>query len=329
MRAPHVVTGLSVVMALVAVNLPAAYAQAPSGAWLHNYRQAAQLAAQQQRPLIVHFHASYCGPCRQMDRDTLSTPEVRRMIQDGFVAVKVDLEQFPEVGQQFGIESMPTDIFLSPDGKEVLRLMGNQPKLTYLATMSRVDARFAQARQAKVNAVVVAGPKIPHTEAAAVRGEKLPPMPTDDPTPSTNPGFIAQPAKIVAKVDEAKSNGSGPALDGYCPVTLRNSRSWKKGKPDYSFDYDDQTYYFQTASDLAAFKANPGRYSPKLLGCDPVVLSETDLATPGSTKFGAFFDGELYLFKSPETRARFKSDPLRYSRVRHVLKPGDLNKRRA
>jgi YHS domain-containing protein/thiol-disulfide isomerase/thioredoxin len=317
-------------MALAGTNLPAgALAQAPTGAWLHNYQQAAQLATQQGRPLVVHFHASFCGPCRQMDRDTLSTPEVKRMLRDGFVGVKVDLEQHPEVGQQFGVELMPTDIFLGPDGTEISRSTGNTPKLQYLATMSRIEARFAQARQPKANAVVVAGPRAPTTAAASLPREKTVPEPTDDVEPQHSAEVPRQPAKIAAKIADANANPPGPGLDGYCPVTLRNTRSWKKGRTEFTLDYDDQTYYFQGASELAAFKANPGRYSPKLLGCDPVVLSETELLAPGTTKFGAFFDGELYLFKSSETRARFKNDPLRYSRVRHVLKPGDLQKRRA
>jgi YHS domain-containing protein len=63
---------------------------------------------------------------------------------------------------------------------------------------------------------------------------------------------------------------------------------------------------------------------PRLLGCDPVVLYRTDRAMSGSTEFGAYFDGGLYLFTAPETRTEFKEHPMRYTRTRHVLRPDDF-----
>ena len=42
--------------------------------------------------------------------------------------------------------------------------------------------------------------------------------------------------------------------------------------------------------------------APRLIGCDPVVFSETERAIPGSTRFGAYFEGDLFLFVSSATR---------------------------
>ena len=78
-------------------------------------------------------------------------------------------------------------------------------------------------------------------------------------------------------------------------------------------------FYLASAEEVRQFQAEPDRYTPELLGCDPVVLWETERAVPGSTKFGAYFDGELYLFTTAETRRRFKESPKQFIETRHVL----------
>lgn len=45
---------------------------------------------------------------------------------------------------------------------------------------------------------------------------------------------------------------------------------------------------------------------------------DTNRAVAGSTKYGAYFDGELFLFASPENRERFKKTPYRFTRTRHA-----------
>ena len=47
-------------------------------------------------------------------------------------------------------------------------------------------------------------------------------------------------------------------------------------------------------------------------------VTETDLAVPGSVRFGAFYDEELFLFATAENRATFKQNPDRYTRTRVV-----------
>jgi YHS domain-containing protein len=47
---------------------------------------------------------------------------------------------------------------------------------------------------------------------------------------------------------------------------------------------------------------------------------------PGNTKYGAYFDGKLYLFESPESRTEFKKSPMRYVKTRHVLKPEKIER---
>jgi YHS domain-containing protein len=109
-------------------------------------------------------------------------------------------------------------------------------------------------------------------------------------------------------------------LDGYSPVALVSHRQWTRGKHEFAWEHKGITYYLASRAEFELFRKTPEEFAPKLLGCDPVILSETDRAVPGDTRYGAFFDGDLYLFQSSDTRQRFKTNPPRYTRIQHVLR---------
>lgn len=116
------------------------------------------------------------------------------------------------------------------------------------------------------------------------------------------------------------------AIDGFCPVTLWKDRQWVKGDPRFIVEHRGQSYYLATAETMATFEANPRKYVPQLLGCDPVILLDTDLAVPGSVRYGAFFEEELYLFSTSENRQTFKQNPDRYTRTRVVRNVNEIDR---
>lgn len=71
-------------------------------------------------PVLVDFSATWCGPCR------VAEPIVER-VAESFVGrakvVKVDIDDAPELAQQFGVRGVPTFVFIK-DGEEVDRLVG-------------------------------------------------------------------------------------------------------------------------------------------------------------------------------------------------------------
>ena len=116
------------------------------------------------------------------------------------------------------------------------------------------------------------------------------------------------------------------ALDGYSPVKLSTDRKWEKGDASYAVEHRGQIYYLTSVEEQALFEEHPQTYVPRLLGCDAVVLRDTDLAVPGSIRFGAFYDDELYLFSSLENRTTFKADPERYTRTRVVRNISEIDR---
>lgn len=118
-------SGLAAVMGIAAFSQMAATA-GPAGkgiAWKGSWQQAQQEARRTGKPILVDFHATWCGACKLLDAQTLSKPLVVRAARK-WVAVQVDVDKTPEVAQKYGVRVLPTIAFLRPNGTLVTSFYG-------------------------------------------------------------------------------------------------------------------------------------------------------------------------------------------------------------
>ena len=91
--------------------------------WQDDYAKAVAEAANKHQPVLLDFSASWCGPCRMMERTTFADAGVRGEMQ-GYLLVKVDFDQARDLVARYRVEAIPTCILLNQFGEKVAATTG-------------------------------------------------------------------------------------------------------------------------------------------------------------------------------------------------------------
>ena len=70
-----------------------------------------------EKPVLVDFWATWCGPCRRQ------APIVEELAEEGYAVGKVDVDQEMGLAQEYKVMSIPT-LIIFKGGKAVKRLVG-------------------------------------------------------------------------------------------------------------------------------------------------------------------------------------------------------------
>ena len=110
-------------------------------------------------------------------------------------------------------------------------------------------------------------------------------------------------------------NETQVALSGYCPVSLVSDKRLVPGQAEYTMTHGGRLYRFANLITFNLFRGDPERYVPVNGGNCPVAQIERKATEPGDPRFGALFQGRLFLCASDTDRQRFLQDPARYAVV--------------
>ncbi len=144
-------------------------------AWKTDLEAARQEAIRTNRLLLVHCWTPSCGPCRAMEQTVFADPNVAHTLSQHYVTVKLNLQEDPQFGRQYGIRTIPTDVVIKPDGTLIDRTNSPRTSETYIGRFQHV-AQAVAARENSGNPVAEGAAPAP-----AVAAQQGVPQPSSQP----------------------------------------------------------------------------------------------------------------------------------------------------
>lgn len=83
------------------------------------------------RPVLVDFHAEWCGPCKAMSP---AIAEVGKQVQGRARVLKLDVDRNQQMSVQYNVSAVPT-LIIFKNGKPVWRHSGMMDKNSLLDTL--------------------------------------------------------------------------------------------------------------------------------------------------------------------------------------------------
>ena len=86
------------------------------------------------KPVLVDFWATWCGPCRQM---APIVDQIAEDMGDKLKVVKCDVDNAPSLQAEYGISAIPT-FSIFQGGKVVHQIIGGRPKAQFKQEIEKV-----------------------------------------------------------------------------------------------------------------------------------------------------------------------------------------------
>jgi protein disulfide-isomerase len=241
--------------------------------WQQDIETAKATARQTNRLVLVHVVADGCGPCAALEKNVFNQPGVASAIEQQFVPVKLNANEFPGIATGFGITRVPTDVIITPDGQILGKMISPPTPMGYVAEATAVANRYtsqhgqtAGAGQTYVaansanlqglnpayaNLNVGAATKVPSmTAPAATTNSFAPPMAAVPPAPqpaTVMNGYapptaaIAQPATVASQlpITPVPTNPAANPYGSYAPPVQQPAATTApqpQGQPQYGYE---------------------------------------------------------------------------------------------
>lgn len=102
-----------------------------------------EMALKADKLVFIDLYATWCGPCRLMERNVFSRGDVGEFMERYFVSAKYDVDQptGKALSKQYGVRSIPTYLVFDTSGELLGRIQGASDAETFLDNLRAVIDR--------------------------------------------------------------------------------------------------------------------------------------------------------------------------------------------
>ena len=100
-------------------------------------------AQDENKPVLLAISAVWCHWCHVMDETTYSDPDVSRLINEYYVAVRVDSDQRPDINARYNVGGWPSTSFLTAHGG-IIAGATYLPADQFLAMLSEIQQAYQE-----------------------------------------------------------------------------------------------------------------------------------------------------------------------------------------
>jgi thioredoxin-related protein len=97
-----------------------------------------EIASQENKPIVVYFWAIWCQYCAKFQSDTLGNPQIKKILEDDYVLVAMDLDIDRDISSKYGVNYPPYVLFLDSKGNVIDRIAGAVDAGTFLPVVTKV-----------------------------------------------------------------------------------------------------------------------------------------------------------------------------------------------
>ncbi len=96
--------------------------------WMESLEQAQKLSQLLNKPILVDFWATWCGPCRAMESDVWNKEEIQELIKYNYIPVKIDIDSYQSLARKYNVRKIPTILILDSWGNALYKSSGYERK---------------------------------------------------------------------------------------------------------------------------------------------------------------------------------------------------------
>jgi YHS domain-containing protein/thioredoxin-like negative regulator of GroEL len=321
---------------------------AESVSWRNNLDAAKIEATQSGKLVLLHFYTTTCGPCRTLDQNVFSQPQIGDEIERNYVPVKINAEENSAIAAAYRVERVPSEIVLNSQGNVVASLSCPQDANAYVGQLTNLADHYRQrtnplggAGQAPVQAAY-AGLQVgqyanqPAPQQQAANQAPSAPASTNNPYATQGPAAspiasnaYGNPSVTLAGTQQVQPSmpanampnsyrqqlapAQQPIQQALAPVVQQQVVTNPNVAPAQVTNPAAQV---SPVSHMSVARQLPDGTPPLAFdGYCPVALRSSRKWVAGNAQFGAIHRGRTFLFMGEEQRQQFLANPDAYCPV--------------